>query len=116
MGLEPYAFLPCLDALEARTAKLASRSLSSGPEPSYASDRRLNWYSRSCWIGKACSQISASPMRPGEISTKPRAMRFSCILTYLPQATPTVQMSTLKQDGGRNLLYLELLWILTSIL
>lgn len=42
----PALSFPCLDALEARTAKLASRSLSSGPEPSYATGRHLSWHSQ----------------------------------------------------------------------
>lgn len=42
----PALSFPCLDALEARTAKLASRSLSSGPEPSYATGRHLSWRSQ----------------------------------------------------------------------
>lgn len=42
----PALSFPCLDALEARTARLASRSLSSGPEPSYATGRHLSWHSQ----------------------------------------------------------------------
>ena len=42
----PALSFPCLDALEARTVKLASRSLSSGPEPSYATGRHMSWHSQ----------------------------------------------------------------------
>lgn len=42
----PALSFPCLDALEARTATLASRSLSSGPEPSYATGNHLNYHSQ----------------------------------------------------------------------
>lgn len=42
----PALSFPCLDALEERTAQLASRSLSSGPEPSYATGRHLSWHSQ----------------------------------------------------------------------
>ncbi len=42
----PALSFPCLDAQEARTATLASRSLSSGPEPSYTTGNHLNWHSR----------------------------------------------------------------------
>ena len=40
----PALSFPCLDALEARTTTLASRSLSSGPEPSYATGNHLNYH------------------------------------------------------------------------
>ena len=43
----PALSFPCLDAQEARTAKLSTRSLSSGPEPSYTSGQHLNFTSRS---------------------------------------------------------------------
>ena len=41
----PALQFPCLDALEARTASLSSRSLSSGPEPSYATGSHRTWHS-----------------------------------------------------------------------
>lgn len=41
----PALSFPCLDAQEAKTAKLSTRSLSSGPEPSYATGQHRNWLS-----------------------------------------------------------------------
>ena len=41
----PALSFPCLDAQEAKTAKLSARSLSSGPEPSYATGPHRNWLS-----------------------------------------------------------------------
>lgn len=41
----PALSFPCLDAQEAKTAKLSNRSLSSGPEPSYTTGRHENWLS-----------------------------------------------------------------------
>lgn len=41
----PALSFPCLDAQEAKTAKLSSRSLSSGPEPSYTTGQHRNWLS-----------------------------------------------------------------------
>lgn len=42
----PALSFPCLDAQEARTATLSNRSVSSGPEPSYATGNHLSWRSR----------------------------------------------------------------------
>lgn len=42
----PALSFPCLDAQEARTATLSARSVSSGPEPSYATGKHLSWRSR----------------------------------------------------------------------
>lgn len=42
----PALAFPCLDAREAKTAKLSKQSLSSGPEPSYTSGQHLNYLSR----------------------------------------------------------------------
>ena len=42
----PALSFPCLDAQEAKTAKLSARSLSSGPEPSYTSGQHLNFLSQ----------------------------------------------------------------------
>ena len=42
----PALSFPCLDAQEARTATLSARSLSSGPEPSYATGKHLNWHAQ----------------------------------------------------------------------
>ncbi|MCJ1307973.1 hypothetical protein MMC25_001623 [Agyrium rufum] len=42
----PALAFPCLDAAEARTAQLSSRSLDSGPEPSYTSGKHLNFGSQ----------------------------------------------------------------------
>ncbi len=42
----PALSFPCLDAQEARTATLSTRSVSSGPEPSYATGNHLSWLSR----------------------------------------------------------------------
>ncbi|KAA6413827.1 MAG: homoserine O-acetyltransferase [Lasallia pustulata] len=39
----PALSFPCLDAQEAKTAKLSARSLSSGPEPSYTTGHHLNY-------------------------------------------------------------------------
>ena len=41
----PALAFPCLDAQEAKTASLSSRSLSSGPEPSYNAGQHQNWQS-----------------------------------------------------------------------
>ena len=41
----PMAF-PCLDALETKTASLEARSLSTGPEPSYATGQHLTFQSQ----------------------------------------------------------------------
>ncbi|KAI9841990.1 MAG: hypothetical protein M1837_007556 [Sclerophora amabilis] len=41
----PLAF-PCLDALETKSASLSTRSLSSGPEPSYTTGQHLNFHCR----------------------------------------------------------------------
>ncbi|MCJ1260018.1 hypothetical protein MMC24_007858 [Lignoscripta atroalba] len=41
----PALAFPCLDAQEAKTAALSTRSLSSGPEPSYTSGKHLNFHS-----------------------------------------------------------------------
>ena len=41
----PALSFPCLDALEAKTATLSNRSLSSGPEPSYTSGKHLVFHS-----------------------------------------------------------------------
>ena len=41
----PALSFPCLDAREARTASLSSRSSSSGPEPSYTTGQHKNWLS-----------------------------------------------------------------------
>lgn len=40
----PALSFPCLDASEAKTASLLSRSLSSGPEPSYNAGKHLTWH------------------------------------------------------------------------
>ncbi|MCJ1468778.1 hypothetical protein MMC07_007408 [Pseudocyphellaria aurata] len=42
----PALSFPCLDVQEARTASLSARSLSSGPEPSYATGNHISWHSR----------------------------------------------------------------------
>lgn len=42
----PALSFPCLDAQEARTASLSSRSPNSGPEPSYTTGRHQNWQSQ----------------------------------------------------------------------
>jgi len=42
----PALSFPCLDAQEAKTARLSARSLSSGPEPSYATGQHRHWLSR----------------------------------------------------------------------
>ena len=42
----PALAFPCLDAQEAKTASLSSRSLSSGPEPSYNAGQHQNWHSK----------------------------------------------------------------------
>lgn len=42
----PALSFPCLDAQEAKTAKLSARSLSSGPEPSYSTGQHENWLSQ----------------------------------------------------------------------
>jgi homoserine O-acetyltransferase len=42
----PALSFPCLDAREAQTAALSTRSLSSGPEPSYTTGKHLNFHSR----------------------------------------------------------------------
>ncbi|MCJ1338434.1 hypothetical protein MMC09_003722 [Bachmanniomyces sp. S44760] len=42
----PALSFPCLDALEQKTATLSNRSLSSGPEPTYASGRHLTFHSK----------------------------------------------------------------------
>ncbi|MCJ1300122.1 hypothetical protein MMC08_002916 [Hypocenomyce scalaris] len=42
----PALSFPCLDAQEAKTAKLSARSLSSGPEPSYTTGQHLNFLCR----------------------------------------------------------------------
>ena len=42
----PALAFPCLDAQEAKTASLSSRSLSSGPEPSYNIGQHQNWQSK----------------------------------------------------------------------
>ncbi|KAI9879617.1 MAG: hypothetical protein M1830_007977 [Pleopsidium flavum] len=42
----PALSFPCLDAREAKTAALSTRSLSSGPEPSYTTGKHLNFHSR----------------------------------------------------------------------
>lgn len=39
----PALSFPCLDAQEAKTARLSARSLSSGPEPSYTTGKHLNY-------------------------------------------------------------------------
>ena len=41
----PALSFPCLDAQEAKNEKLSKRSLSSGPEPSYATGQHQNWLS-----------------------------------------------------------------------
>ena len=41
----PALSFPCLDAQEAKTARLSARSLASGPEPSYATGQHQNWLS-----------------------------------------------------------------------
>ncbi len=41
----PALSFPCLDAQEAKTASLSTRSLSSGPEPSYNIGQHQNWHS-----------------------------------------------------------------------
>ena len=42
----PALSFPCLDASEAKTASLNNRSLTSGPEPSYATGKHRTWRSR----------------------------------------------------------------------
>jgi homoserine O-acetyltransferase len=42
----PALSFPCLDAQEAKTAKLSNRSLDSGPEPSYTTGKHLQYQSR----------------------------------------------------------------------
>lgn len=42
----PALSFPCLDAQEAKTAKLSNRSLASGPEPSYTTGKHLLYQSR----------------------------------------------------------------------
>ncbi|MCJ1362019.1 hypothetical protein MMC16_001121 [Acarospora aff. strigata] len=42
----PALAFPCLDAREAKTATLSTRSHSSGPEPSYTTGKHLNFHSR----------------------------------------------------------------------
>ena len=42
----PALSFPCLDAQEARTAKLSTHSISSGPEPSYTSGQHMNFNSQ----------------------------------------------------------------------
>ena len=42
----PALSFPCLDAQEAKSASLSSRSLSSGPEPSYNAGQHQNWHSQ----------------------------------------------------------------------
>ena len=42
----PALTFPCLDAQEAKTAKLSNRSLDSGPEPSYTTGKHLRFQSR----------------------------------------------------------------------
>lgn len=42
----PALAFPCLDAQEARSVTLSTRSVSSGPEPSYATGNHLSWRSR----------------------------------------------------------------------
>lgn len=42
----PALSFPCLDAQEAKTAKLSNRSLDSGPEPSYTTGKHLHFRSR----------------------------------------------------------------------
>ena len=42
----PALSFPCLDAQEAKTASLSSRSLSSGPEPSYNTGHHQSWHSQ----------------------------------------------------------------------
>ena len=42
----PALSFPCLDALEAKTASLSNRSLSSGPEPSYTTGKHLTFHSK----------------------------------------------------------------------
>ena len=41
----PAMAFPCLDALETKSASLETRSLSSGPEPSYTTGKHLNYHS-----------------------------------------------------------------------
>lgn len=41
----PALSFPCLDAQDARSATLSTRSLPSGPEPSYATGEHLSWHS-----------------------------------------------------------------------
>ena len=41
----PAQSFPCLDASEAKTAKLSARSTSSGPEPSYTPGAHQSWHS-----------------------------------------------------------------------
>ncbi len=45
-SLNPALSFPCLDAQEAKTAKLFNRSLDSGPEPSYTTGKHLRYQSR----------------------------------------------------------------------
>ncbi|KAL8745111.1 MAG: hypothetical protein Q9190_002717 [Brigantiaea leucoxantha] len=42
----PALAFPCLDARDARTAKLSAQSLTSGPEPSYNTGQHRTWHSR----------------------------------------------------------------------
>ena len=42
----PALSFPCLDAQEAKTAKLSNRSLDSGPEPSYTTGKHLRYQSQ----------------------------------------------------------------------
>lgn len=46
----PALQFPCLDAQEARTASLSNRSLSSGPEPSYATGSHRAWHSHAPFL------------------------------------------------------------------
>ena len=46
----PALQFPCLDAQEARTASLSNRSLSSGPEPSYATGSHRAWHSHTPFL------------------------------------------------------------------
>ena len=42
----PALSFPCLDAVEAKTARLSARSTSSGPEPSYTTGPHQTWHSK----------------------------------------------------------------------
>ena len=42
----PALSFPCIDAREAKTAKLSARSVSSGPEPSYTTGQHLTFHSK----------------------------------------------------------------------